>query len=167
NIACLTADVACAILPGATGGGLAVKAIERGVKQADNVGDLFKWLDTALDVNKADNIADLGQISENTLSKWKSTTFKNEKDSIKYHYEEHVSSRNIDMTIEEYTDKAENLYNRYLTGNLPENAKVIDTKLGDGSAGTKITIGPNSNNEMGIYSKDGKIITYHPKNPNK
>ncbi|MBB6402697.1 hypothetical protein HNP92_002025, partial [Methanococcus maripaludis] len=38
NIACLTADVACAILPGATGGGLAVKAIERGVNTYGNTG---------------------------------------------------------------------------------------------------------------------------------
>ncbi|BAP61008.1 hypothetical protein MMKA1_08910 [Methanococcus maripaludis KA1] len=54
----LGADLVCLALPVATGGGLGVRAIE----QADNVADLFKWLDTASDVNKVDNAKDLSKL---------------------------------------------------------------------------------------------------------
>ncbi|MBB6402496.1 RHS repeat-associated protein, partial [Methanococcus maripaludis] len=62
----LGADLVCLALPVATGGGLGVRAVEQGVKQADNVGDLFKWLDTALDVNKADNTVDVTTLTKTT-----------------------------------------------------------------------------------------------------
>ncbi|AEK19818.1 hypothetical protein GYY_04735 [Methanococcus maripaludis X1] len=75
----LTADVACLALPVATGGGLGVRAIEQGVKQADNVEDLFKWLDTALDVNKADDVVDAGS----SLSKSKYILNQNAKTDAK------------------------------------------------------------------------------------
>lgn len=46
----LTTDVACLALPGVTGGRLGVKALGEIVTHADNVGDLFKFLDKEADV---------------------------------------------------------------------------------------------------------------------
>jgi hypothetical protein len=49
-------------LPGATGGRLAVSALEEGVTHADNVGDLFNLMDTTLDAErKLDNVIDAGK----------------------------------------------------------------------------------------------------------
>ncbi|ETA66626.1 RHS repeat-associated core domain [Methanolobus tindarius DSM 2278] len=169
----LATDVVCLALPGATGGRLAVKAVEEGVTHADNVGDLFHLMDKTLDAEKKlDNVIDTSRSAENIanptiLNKWANTNWENAEDAFEYHYETHVTSRNIDMSREQYTHNAENLFEQYGLNNLPENAKVKETTLKDGSIGVKITIGPKSNNEMGIYTKDGQIVSYHPKNPNK
>jgi hypothetical protein len=58
----LVTDVACLALPGVTGGRLAVKAIEEGVTHADNIGDLFKFVDKTADAEKKlDNAIDAGR----------------------------------------------------------------------------------------------------------
>jgi pyocin large subunit-like protein len=50
--AALGADVVCAVIPVATGGGLGVKALKKGVQETDNIGDLFKLLDNTDDAGK-------------------------------------------------------------------------------------------------------------------
>ncbi|WP_440948220.1 hypothetical protein ACSAZL_08310 [Methanosarcina sp. T3] len=45
----LATDIACAALPGVTGGRLGVQALEETVTHTDNVGDLFKLLDKTAD----------------------------------------------------------------------------------------------------------------------
>jgi RHS repeat-associated protein len=58
----LGVDLVCLALPGATGGRLAVSALEEGVNHADNVGDLFNLMDTTLDAErKLDNVIDAGK----------------------------------------------------------------------------------------------------------
>jgi RHS repeat-associated protein len=58
----LGVDLVCLALPGATGGRLAVSALEEGVTHADNVGDLFNLMDTTLDAErKLDNVIDSGK----------------------------------------------------------------------------------------------------------
>jgi RHS repeat-associated protein len=58
----LGTDAVCLLLPGVTGGRLGVKALEETVTHADNVGDLFKFLDKTVEsansVNKVDNLYD-------------------------------------------------------------------------------------------------------------
>jgi pyocin large subunit-like protein len=54
----LAADVVCLALPVATGGRVAVMAVEEGVIHADKVGDLFKFLDKTADAKKGDNLGD-------------------------------------------------------------------------------------------------------------
>jgi pyocin large subunit-like protein len=64
----LGVDVVCLALPGATGGRLAVKAVEEGVSHADNVGDLFKFLDRTADAGKgADNTLDASRSADNVV----------------------------------------------------------------------------------------------------
>jgi hypothetical protein len=64
----LGVDLVCLALPGATGGRLAVTAVEEGVNHADNVGDLFKFLDKTEDItsatNKVDNLYDAARSTE-------------------------------------------------------------------------------------------------------
>jgi hypothetical protein len=64
----LGVDLVCLALPGATGGRLAVTAVEEGVNHADNVGDLFKFLDKTEDItsatNKVDNLYDAAKSTE-------------------------------------------------------------------------------------------------------
>ncbi|AKB28468.1 hypothetical protein MSSIT_1749 [Methanosarcina siciliae T4/M] len=168
----LATDVVCAALPVATGGRLGVQALEETVTHADNVGDLFKLLDKTADAEKkVDNVIDSGKIvnkiDKRMLNKWSAQSSKTVEDSLYYHYDKHVLSRNIDMSIEEYTTNAENLFKQYEKNNLPGNTKITKTGLSDGTTGIKIVVGPKSNNEMGIFTKDGKIVSYHPKNPKR
>jgi RHS repeat-associated protein len=84
----LGADVVCLALPGVTGGRLAVKALEEGVTHADNIGDLFKFLDKTTNTGKgagntldasrsADNVVDAGKnILRTDLPSTKITTQK-------------------------------------------------------------------------------------------
>jgi RHS repeat-associated protein len=91
----LATDVVCLALPGATGGRLAVTAVEEGVTHADNVGDLFKFLDKTLEaevnINRVDNVNDAFK----TLD-WGSYVRKGEK------REEHVmlhATDNLDKSL--------------------------------------------------------------------
>ncbi|WP_292464155.1 hypothetical protein [Methanolobus sp.] len=64
----LGADVACLLLPGVTGGRLAVKALEEGVTHANDVGDLFNFLDKTGDAGKGmDNTLDASRSADNVV----------------------------------------------------------------------------------------------------
>ena len=168
----LTTDVACLALPGVTGGRLGVQALEETVNHGDELAGFFNRMDKTAGVEKkVDDVIDSGKavnkIDERILNKWSVQSSKTVEDSLYYHYDKHVLSRNIDMSIEEYTTNAENLFKQYEKNNLPGNAKITKTGLSDGTTGIKIVVGPKSNNEMGIFTKDGKIVSYHPKNPKR
>jgi pyocin large subunit-like protein len=65
----LGVDLVCLALPGATGGRLAVSALEEGVTHADNVGDLFNLMDTTLDAEKKlDNTIDASRSAEDIVN---------------------------------------------------------------------------------------------------
>nr|WP_094229256.1 RHS repeat-associated core domain-containing protein [Methanolobus psychrotolerans] len=92
----LGADVVCLALPGVTGGRLGVKALEEGVTHADNVGDLFKFLDktggatnAGRNINRVDNTKD----SFNALD-WNSVVSKTgetRKDHIMLHSKDNLN----------------------------------------------------------------------------
>lgn len=80
---------------------------------------------------------------------WSPGTFGSAKESATYHVGKHGKGR----TLAEYTDEAKNLWAK-----TPEGDR-IPWKLRDGSEGWKIRGGFRGGE--GIYTKDGKIVTWH------
>ncbi|MFV2126354.1 polymorphic toxin-type HINT domain-containing protein [Micromonospora sp. LOL_013] len=80
---------------------------------------------------------------------WSPGTFGSAEESATYHVGKHGKGR----TLAEYTDEAKNLWAR-----TPEGDR-IPWKLRDGSEGWKIRGGFRGGE--GIYTKDGKIVTWH------
>ena len=82
------------------------------------------------------------------IGAWSKGTFRSRAASIRYHYGKHGTGQGIDL----YTREAQ----EFLTVNkaiaLPHNLKT-------GEIGLKIT----TETRFGIYTKEGKIITYGPK----
>ncbi len=80
---------------------------------------------------------------------WSPGTFGSAEESATYHVGKHGKGR----TLAEYTDEAKNLWAK-----TPEGDR-IPWKLRDGSEGWKIRGGFRGGE--GIYTKDGKIVTWH------
>lgn len=93
---------------------------------------------------------------------WASSTYDDSLSSLDDHYIRHVLTSGTKMSKLQYTSEANSLYSSYLKGSLPENTKIrLDHPLRTGDFGIKITM-PKPSKEMGIYTQNGKIVSYNP-----
>ncbi|WP_148705262.1 hypothetical protein [Methanosarcina siciliae] len=156
----LGVDLVCAALPVATGGRLAVTAVEETVTHADNVGDLFKLLDKTADAEKkVDNAIDAGQTvnkadgvaSKEVIKSISNYGFKDQK-SLTSHYNKHVIQGNEfgDITIDEYLKGAQNLVSSDAGGNILTKTRSNGDSLYYNKA----------SNEFAVLSQEGTIKTY-------
>jgi RHS repeat-associated protein len=86
---------------------------------------------------------------------WDQGTFWRKSETIAYHYKRHVLDRGLKMTVEEYTTKALEFYNKYKDD--INYAELVPLRRGAGDA-VRITVG----DVMGIFTQDGRILTFHP-----
>jgi len=86
---------------------------------------------------------------------WHEGTFFRKSDTIAHHYKEQVINRGLKMSVEEYTQEALEFFSRYK--NQAQYIDMVPLKKGTGEA-IRITVG----NRLGVYTQDGKILTYHP-----
>lgn len=151
----LGVDLVCAALPVATGGRLAVTAVEETVTHADNVGDLFKLLDKTAGVekkidgttdaektvNNLDSFADAVRISKNPY-KWGNPK------TLQRHFKDHGADFGA-RTEDEYATMANDFFN---------NGKRYETKIDDSGV---IRIYDPKTNTFGSYNPDGTTRTFY------
>lgn len=85
------------------------------------------------------------------ISSWSKATFRSVSASLRYHFQKHVAGKGIKKTFQEFTDDAVNFFknNKHL-------GKPMQLK--DGTMGIKISSG--SKQPGGIFTHDGKIVTF-------
>jgi hypothetical protein len=86
---------------------------------------------------------------------WNKGTFYKKSHSIQHHYNQQVTKRGLDLSVKQYTKEAQSFFKKY--SNSPQYVKEVPLKSGAGTA-LRINVG----NKMGVFTKSGKILTYHP-----
>lgn len=116
----------------------------------EGVGEVLEGAAKSRTLNRLGKKLDLTE-ADYVVSNWKNSSFDNKTQSIKYHYNKHVTEQGINKSLYEYTNDAANVYNKY-------SKSGTDVILSDGSTGTKIK-DPDSS-QGGIYTKEGDIVSF-------
>lgn len=134
-------------VPQATVSGAAFSVVTAGAIKGGSV--LFK--------SSSSSIVARGLNDKSIIGSWDQATFSSSKANLAHHYNKYVIEKGLSLTPAQYTARSQALYDNYLQGNLPSNAKIQQNfNLKGGGSGVKITSGK----EFGIYTSEGKTVTY-------